>query len=165
VKTTFACVGALALAVAYGGVAVPAPVPPLPKETPQTELAKLAGKWKIVSRVQAGEEAVAGKDRLPEAILVFGKEGGFRWGNSTSDSGKIVRMDPTKNPKEIDYEFGGPVGEGTRKGVIQKGLYKFDGNKFIDCCSKPGGERPTEFKSTPENGYEIMTAQRVQEKD
>lgn len=160
-KTTFACVGACALAVACGGVAVPAPVPPLPKETAQTELAKLVGRWKIVSRVQAGTEVLANKDRVPEAVLVFGKEGGFRWGTSATDAGKIVRIDPTKNPKEIDYEFG----DGTRKGVVQKGLYKFEGDKFIDCCSKPGGDRPAEFKSTAENGFEIMTAQRVKEKE
>lgn len=161
-KTTFACVSAFAVAVACTGVAVPAPVPKMPKETPQTELAKLAGQWKIVSRVQSGTEVVAGKDRVAEAILVFTKEGGFRWGTSTVDSGKIVRIDPTKNPKEIDYEFGGA---GERKGTIQKGLYKFEGDKFIDCCSKPGGERPVEFKSTAENGFEIMTAERVKEKD
>lgn len=160
-KTAFACVGAVALAVAGGGVAVPAPVPQM-KETAQTELAKLVGQWKIVSRVQAGEEVLANKDRVPEAVLVFGKEGGFRWGTSTADAGKIVRIDPTKNPKEIDYEF---AGAGDRKGVVQKGLYKFEGDKFIDCCSKPGGDRPAEFKSTAENGFEIMTAQRVKEKD
>ena len=148
--------GALALSLA--GVAVPAPVPPAAKETAETELAKLAAsKWKVTSRVQAGVEVVAGQDTGGDAILAFSKEGAFSWATSTDEMGKIVRIDPSKNPKEIDYQFT----RGTYKDKIQKGLYKFEGDTFIDCCTKPGEDRPTEFKSTKENGYEIMTAKRV----
>ena len=71
--------------------------------------------------------------------------------------GKVARIDPTKNPKEIDYLFN----EGSNKGKTQKGIYKFDGDTYTDCCSEPGGERPTEFKSTKENGWEIMVFKRI----
>ena len=72
-----------------------------------------------------------------------------------------LRVPDSDAPKEIDYLFNA----GPQKGKTQKGLYKFEGDTFIDCCTEPGQERPTEFKSTKENGYEIMTAKRVKKVD
>ena len=152
-KLVFTCVVALALA----GAAIPAPVPQPPKATPESELAQLTGRWKVVSRVSAGEETVVPQPGAREAMLWFTKAGTFGWEPGDDEMGKIIRIDPTKNPKEIDNLF---TASGY-KDKVQKGLYKLDGGTFTDCCTKPGEARPTEFKSTKENGYEIMVIKRV----
>lgn len=159
-KPISACGVAFAFALLLAGIAAPAPVPAA-KETPETELARLVGKWTITSRVQAGEETIKPKEGAVESIVVFNKEGVFGWEGGTEEMGKVARIDPSKNPKEIDYLFNA----GPYKGKTQKGLYKFEGDTFIDCCTTPGEARPTEFKSTKENGYEIMTAKRVKKVD
>ncbi len=153
----FACVVALLIS----GAAVPAPVPPPPKVTPEIELARLTGRWKVVSRQQAGVEVVAAQAGVPESILSFSKTGGFAFEPAEDEMGKIVRIEPTKNPKEIDYLFT----RGAYKDKTQKGFYKLEGDTFTDCCTKPGQDRPTEFKSTKENGYEIMVITRVKKDD
>lgn len=155
------CAFVCAAALVCAGAAIPAPVPPAPKVTPETELAKLVGDWKVVSRVQAGVEVVANQPNPREAVLGFSKTGGFTWERSDEEAGKISRIDPTKNPKEIDYVFN----DGLNKGKTQKGFYTLEGDTFTDCCSKPGSDRPTEFKSTKENGYEVMTIKRVKKVD
>lgn len=159
-KAICLCGFAVTFALLVAGVAAPAPVP-VAKETPETELARLVGKWTITSRVQAGEETIKLKEGAVESIVVFNKEGVFGWEGGTEEMGKVTRIDPSKNPKEIDYLFNA----GPYKGKTQKGLYKFEGDTFVDCCTEPGQERPTEFKSTKENGYEIMTAKRVKKVD
>ena len=158
-----ACLGTIAgsLALALCGVATPAPGPPAAKETPATELARLTGRWTVVSRQQAGMEVVAGNKNAQTMTLSFTKEGGFAWEESPDDQGKIARIDPTKNPKEIDYLFT----KGAFEGMTQKGIYKFEGDTFTDCCTEPGGDRPTEFKSTKDNGYEIMVVKRIKKAD
>ena len=159
-KPIYACGLAFTFALLLAGVAAPAPVP-VAKDTPETELARLVGKWTITSRVQGGVETITDKEEARESIVAFNKEGVFGWDGGAEEMGKIARIDPSKNPKEIDYLFT----TGTYKGKTQKGLYKFENDTFIDCCTEPGQERPTEFKSTKENGYEIMTAKRVKKVD
>ncbi len=160
-KPGFLCGFAFALALSVTGAAVPAPVPPPPKVTPETELAKLTGRWKVTSRVQSGVEVVAAQPGARESILSFTKAGEFAYEPADEPMGKIARIDPSKNPKEIDYLFT----RGINKDKIQKGLYKLDGDTFTDCCTKTGEDRPTEFKSTKENGYEIMVITRIKKID
>ena len=150
---------AFVLALSIASIVPAAPVPPGAKETPETELAKLVGQWKVTSRTAAGTETVAAAGQ--ETILIFKKEGVFTWEGTGEDMGKIAKIDPSKNPKEIDYLFTA----GAYKGQTQKGFYKFEGDTFTDCCSPVGDARPTEFKSSKENGYEIMVAKRVKQKD
>jgi uncharacterized protein (TIGR03067 family) len=153
---------ACVLALAFCGSSTPAPVPPPPKDTPKLELARLAGRWKLVSRITAGEELVLNNPNAGgEMIAVFKEDGTFAWEGGVENLGKIARIDPSKSPKEIDYEFK----EGGSKGKTQKALYKLEGDTYSDCCTEPGEDRPTEFKSTKENGYEIMVFQRIKKND
>lgn len=160
-KHVVVCGFACAVALFFSASAVTAPVPPPPKVTPETELAKLTGRWKVTSRVQAGVEVIVAQEGVRESILSLTKAGEFGWESVDEPMGKIARIDPTKNPKEIDYLFT----RGVYKDKLQKGFYKFEGDTFTDCCTKPGEDRPTEFKSTKENGYEIMVITRVKKID
>lgn len=148
-----ACAGALAVA----GAAVPAPVPPGAKETPASERARLTGTWVLVSRQISGAEAVAPQPNERRQYTSFSAEGAVTWSPNDMEFGKVVRVDPAKSPKEIDYT----ISVGGHKGKTQKGIYKFEGDTFTDCCALPGDDRPAEFKSTAENRYEIMVFKKV----
>ena len=151
------CALACAVALLVVGVAVPAPVPPAAKETQATELAKLSGIWALASRQHGGVETVANQPNARPQFTTFSAEGIVTWSPNDMEFGRVVRMDPSKNPKEIDYT----VSVGPHKGKVQKGIYKFEGDTFTDCCAPPGDDRPTEFKSTNENGFEIMKFQKA----
>jgi uncharacterized protein (TIGR03067 family) len=60
-------------------------------------------------------------------------------------------VDPTKQPKTIDYE----ILEGSAKGKFQHGIYELFGDRARFCMSEPDKPRPTEFKSTPGSGWTL----------
>ncbi|MDB6109151.1 MAG: hypothetical protein JWR69_901, partial [Pedosphaera sp.] len=57
-------------------------------------------------------------------------------------------LDPSKNPKTIDYSVtGGPY-----EGRTQLGIYELDGDQVKYCFSSPGKPRPTDFTTKPHDG-------------
>src|SRR5262245_5830701 len=60
-------------------------------------------------------------------------------------------VDPTKQPKTIDYE----ILEGSDKGKLQHGIYELNGDRARFCMSEPDKPRPTEFRSTPGSGWTL----------
>src|SRR6266542_5778100 len=60
---------------------------------------------------------------------------------------KIV-IDPTKQPKTIDYQ----MTEGFTKGKTQLGIYELEGDTLKSCFGAPGAERPADFTSKPGDG-------------
>lgn len=69
-----------------------------------------------------------------------------------------IALDPKKNPKEITFEFV----EGSLKGIKRHGIYEIAGNELKLCYGPIELPRPTEFKSTPSNGYYLETWARQQ---
>jgi uncharacterized protein (TIGR03067 family) len=156
----------LALALAalpfVPNAAAPAPVPGDAKDDAKAELGRLAGTWQLVSYKKEGVELLEGQDDPPEIVITFKKDGTFEWGNGAGSPGKIALIDPSKKPKEVDYLFT----EGKDKDKTQKAIYKLDGDTFTDCFTEAGAaERPTEFKSTKDNGYTIIVYKRIKRKD
>lgn len=136
--------------------AAAAPVPLGAKDTPASELAKLEGTWEITACDFAGRES---SGHVGMRITVTKDE--FAWGNAAV-AGKVARIDPAKSPREIDYQFT----EGPDAGKTAKGIYKLAGDTLTECCPPPGADaRPTEFKSTAENGCYLLTFKRVKKTD
>ena len=52
-------------------------------------------------------------------------------------------LDPSKDPKHIDYE----VIDGPTKGKKHQGIYAFDGETVKFCFGAPDAERPADFTS------------------
>ncbi|HSQ56069.1 MAG TPA: TIGR03067 domain-containing protein [Gemmata sp.] len=134
-------------------VAHAAPTPKDPRTPAKIDLDRLDGTWRVTSIQVAGAETHANGQEL----LITFKNGEFAWGNGGGNAGKITAIDPSRNPKEITYTFH----DGPDKGMVLKGIYKFDGDTFTDCFGRAGGERPAKFSSTQENGYYLMTYERV----
>jgi uncharacterized protein (TIGR03067 family) len=103
---------------------------------------KLQGSWEVL------EFEVSGKP-LPEQFLQKVKVV-FAGDKFKFDSGKpqnkdaTFKIDPTKKPKQITITS---EEKGGKMDLL--GIYEFDGDK-LKLCLHASGERPTEFKSTPE---------------
>ena len=57
-------------------------------------------------------------------------------------------LDPSKNPKTIDYA----INDGPYAGQKMFGIYELDGDELKFCLSTPGKERPTGFGTKPDDG-------------
>jgi uncharacterized protein (TIGR03067 family) len=67
------------------------------------------------------------------------------------------RLDPSKNPKQIDQRFtGGALGP-----WIAKGIYKIEGETLTICYGGPNVARPTDFTTKPGDGRTMRVHKRV----
>jgi uncharacterized protein (TIGR03067 family) len=103
------------------------------------EIAKLEGKWSMVSGEANGlsmpKETVKSGQRIAkdgETTITFGEQVYFK---------AKYRIDPTKKPKTIDYT----MTEGPTKGKTHLGIYELDGDTIKFCFAAPGKDRPSEF--------------------
>lgn len=109
-------------------------------EAIKKEMAQLQGEWSMVSGSADGQP-------MPEAMrtqmrrVCKGDEVTVRMGDQMFLKAKIT-IDPTKKPKTIDYE----MTDGVTKGRKQSGIYELEGYTFKSCFTKPGADRPTDFK-------------------
>jgi uncharacterized protein (TIGR03067 family) len=114
---------------------------------------KLDGLWEVESVVVAGKKVP--DDALKGAILtVKGKE------FSLDIGGKAVKgsfkTDDSKTPKHVDSAFD----DGMGNKVTINSIYEVKGDT-MRVCGALGKERPKEFSSTAENGYELVTYKRA----
>jgi squalene-hopene/tetraprenyl-beta-curcumene cyclase len=118
------------------------------------ELKKLEGTWQIISDINDGKEMPA--DMAKKIRLIFAGDGDWK----VTVDGNVVgagttKLDPTKNPKTVDYTFT----EGEEKGKSMPGIYELNGDTFRHCGVMKGA-RPTEFSSKPGSGQWLVTFRR-----
>jgi uncharacterized protein (TIGR03067 family) len=110
-------------------------------EAIKKDLAQLQGEWSMVSGSADGQP-------MPEEMrkemkrICKGDEITVLMGDRVFLKAKLT-LDPSKNPKTIDYE----MTEGYTKGKKHPGIYELNGDTFKACFNAPGAERPTEFKA------------------
>jgi uncharacterized protein (TIGR03067 family) len=119
-----------------------------PAKDVKMEMELLQGEWMMISEEAKGET-------IPEAIVSKTKLTikGDKWATETplfagAVSTSIAKLDPSKDPKEIDLK---PFGENKHEAI---GIYKLEGDTLTICAntSKETKERPKEFKTTSESG-------------
>ena len=112
------------------------------QDAAKKEMAQLEGEWSMVS----GE---ANGVTMPEATVKTGKRVAKEGETTISIGGQVYfkakfSIDPTKQPKAIDYT----MTEGPTKGKTHLGIYELDGDTVKFCFTAPGKDRPTDFTAT-----------------
>ena len=111
------------------------------------DLKKMAGTWKTVIHEADGKPTPKELiDKTAGKLIVEGDRYKAYFGDKLADEGTI-RLDPATTPKEIDVF--------PSKDKVMKGIYKIDGDEMSVCFGRPGGERPTEFK-TKEGTFQLL---------
>ena len=145
-KARLLMIAALGLLLAACNRQAPTPA------TPKTALDRLQGTWYLDSAMQDGKPLPEVK--VKQTTIVF-KGNTFRFPGSaeyaTSKAGTI-KLDETKTPKQMDAIS-------TDKEVML-GIYALDPNGYKVCFAPAGKPRPTEFSSTPGNGYILQVWER-----
>jgi uncharacterized protein (TIGR03067 family) len=123
-------------------LAIPLPLGADDAEKSHKELTALEGKWKSVS--------------MEVGTLKLSKEQAQAFTLNVSANGKsalkvlhgemqaaIIKVNPNKSPKTIDFHFDG----GGLKGKKHFGIYKLNGDKLTMCLNLEGSEkyRPKDF--------------------
>jgi uncharacterized protein (TIGR03067 family) len=117
---------------------------------------RIEGTWQVTSLTVNGNKA---KDEDTKKITVInGSDGTWsvRYDGKEISKGTST-FDPTKKPKTIDFT---PT-EGDAKDDVFHGIYRLGKNARKLCLAPSGKDRPTEFSSTPENQYILVTFERV----
>jgi uncharacterized protein (TIGR03067 family) len=123
------------------------------------DLKKFEGEWVFSAWDHAGNPLPA-EARETAKWTIKGEKYTFEF-NDLKEEGTI-KLDPGKKPATIDLA----ITEGEDKGKSQVGIYKMDGDTITVCLAPPGAkDRPTEFKSTEENGYILATIKRAKKDD
>ena len=144
-KTQFVMIAGLGLLLTGCNRQAPAPAP-------KTDLDRLLGTWNLVSATQDGK--ILPKDTVKQTTIVF-KGDTFLFPGSTeyaTSRAGTIKLDETKTPKEMDAIS-------TAKEVML-GIYVLQENGYKVCFAPAGKPRPTEFNSTPGNGYILQSWER-----
>jgi uncharacterized protein (TIGR03067 family) len=120
----------------------------------QKEIALLQGSWSMISGSADAQD-------MPPSMLKGMKRACVGDELTVTMSGQVffkakIKVDPSKNPKTIDYE----MTEGVTKGKRQLGIYEIDGDTFKSSFAKPDAERPADFK--PAEGRTVSVWKRDQ---
>jgi uncharacterized protein (TIGR03067 family) len=119
----------------------------------KSDLKKLQGDWEIVTWDQFGQRI-----RTNGTWTWSFKDSKYTLDQGTNLEEGSIKLDPGKKPGVMDLDITG----GNCKGKEQLGIYKFDGDALVLCLAWPGdAERPTDFKSSPETRWILITLKRV----
>jgi RNA polymerase sigma factor (sigma-70 family) len=129
----------LTLVALWGVLGYAVAVVATPAQDAKADKEKLQGTWEFVSVQFGGKEAQG-----DEAEQMKNQKYVFKGDKLTAKVEIEYTIDPTKNPKEIDWKIdeGPPQERGTWKGI-----YQLKGDELTLCMAMPNRDRPTEFAS------------------
>jgi uncharacterized protein (TIGR03067 family) len=125
-------------------------VPGNPASNPDQEL--FQGTWKVSKVLFRGQE-------LPPAdidMIFAGDQFTLQAGGGANAA--TFRLNPTKDPKEIDVVF-------QRLGVTWPGIYRLEGDRLLLCLNTEGRERPRDFTGSRFFYYEVQRQPEGQRQD
>jgi len=123
-------------------------------EAAKKDLAGLQGSWTMIAGERDGRpfptEFLSNSERV-----VKGDE------TTVSVNGQLFMkakfsLEPSRNPKAIDYAING----GPSAGLTMYGIYELDGDKLKFCLSTPGKERPAALATRPDDGQTMTVWKR-----
>jgi uncharacterized protein (TIGR03067 family) len=131
-----------------------------PKELPKgakQALQALRGKWRVVKLLHADRETTPGRGDVERVIEFKGRTIDF----AGSAAGVVVALDPTTDPKCLDFKA--RVGSGVfKKGSTYGSVYKLDGRTLTWAVYVGRGKnRPVAFDKPKVAGVMVMVLDRV----
>jgi uncharacterized protein (TIGR03067 family) len=123
-------------------------------EATKPDQAKLQGTWTMVSGERDGQ-AFPSEYLTNSTRVVKGGE------TTVTVQGQLFMkakfsLDPSKNPKTIDYAING----GPYAGLTMFGIYELDGDRVKFCLATPGSKRPAGFATKPDDGQTMTVWKR-----
>lgn len=124
-------------------------IPPGFEAVKSPTLAKLQGEWGAVRMVRDGQE-------LPAAMLRTARRSADGNEVTISVGGRVaihalVRLDERSRPVAIDYYNL----EGPAKGLVQRGLFRWEGEEACFCIAPPDAPRPEAFEAPRGSGRSL----------
>jgi RNA polymerase sigma factor (sigma-70 family) len=119
----------------------------------KAELKKFQGTWVDIYAEKAGKK----QEQVGDHELKFDGDT-----FSVADHGNVeekgtIKLDPSKNPKEIDLR----IRDSNNEEKTALGIYAWDGENLKFRWGEPGEEkRPTEFTTTPLGGFLVVVKRR-----
>jgi uncharacterized protein (TIGR03067 family) len=101
--------------------------------------AALRGTWRPVSMQQDGK--FLSKERIDKIRLTIRDDLRFTFTSGNNSHSGVYRIDPSKNPGELDIA----VETGAEKGKVYLVIYKLEGGRMIQCMQVSNKNRPREF--------------------
>jgi RNA polymerase sigma factor (sigma-70 family) len=142
----------LAVAMTGAGAAVLVPMAHASAddaEKVKAEIKRLQGTWVIVSAEKGGMKKEGNGE---EMLMIEGETFSIWHGGHSEEKGKI-KVDPSKQPTELDLQFE----EGKHAGKTAQGILAWEGENLKLCMGDPeGGTRPADFTSNPEDRVLIV---------
>jgi uncharacterized protein (TIGR03067 family) len=119
------------------------------------DLKALQGTWTVVSMEMDGK-FLPDESRRKIKLTIAGEA--FTFDNGEGTHGGIYKVDPTKDPKELDIV----ITRGDEKGKVYLVSYKFEGGRMIQCMELSNERRPREFTGKAGSGCALEVWQRQQ---
>jgi uncharacterized protein (TIGR03067 family) len=118
----------------------------------------LQGEWQGIDLQTRG--ITVGNRKNVRWIIQHDQRIEFNFGSNwfAQESQTRFRLNPAKSPKQIDFLI--HWRDPDWKDLTLPGIYSLDRER-LTICTNNKGKRPTEFKSTDENGNTLSTYQRV----
>jgi RNA polymerase sigma factor (sigma-70 family) len=143
----------VALVIIGAGAGVAAVVPSaltLSEDKAKTadELKKLQGTWSFISFEQEGvkkEGDVRNEGEENKERIQIENETFSIWHGGHLEEKGTIKLDPTKSPMRIDFQFK----EGKREGKTDLAIYAWDGANLKLCWVRDGDKSPTDFTTKP----------------
>jgi len=125
-----------------------------PTDEAKKDLEKLQGEW-VMAALEVNGKPVP-EEKVRGTILTI-KGDKYTLGVKDAKHEVTIKLDPAQKPKAIDMLFP----DGTNVPKVGKGIYKIEGDTFVLCRSQATeGARPTDFATTPDTGYFMVTWKR-----
>jgi RNA polymerase sigma factor (sigma-70 family) len=119
------------------------------KDKVKAELKKLQGTWVDVYAEKAGEKL----EKVGENQMKFEGETFSVWHDGHVEEKGTIKLDPSRNPMEIDLQFQ----DGKHAGQTALGIYAWDGEELKLCGAGPdAGARPTDFTTTTRDRFLVV---------
>ncbi|HVK08305.1 MAG TPA: TIGR03067 domain-containing protein [Gemmataceae bacterium] len=127
------------------------------KDPPRAE-SLIVGRWEVVKWTQSGSEMAFAENTVHD-YTADGKRV-IRRGDSAEDGERRFELVPKDGPLAVDLHR---VLDGMSDHY--RGIYKVEKDTMQLCIGRPGGDRPTAFESTADNGWILMTFKRAARKE